>query len=109
VEEGVSDRPFISAVERDEARCRLGLISCGGRGSFLFRSFRGVEYGESLPAEIVEVEEDPKVMIDPSVDEVGGYEGRWFSDIDEAPLGRCRQLPRGHPQLIALSVEVDDT
>jgi hypothetical protein len=71
VEEGVGDRPFISAVERDEARCRLGLVSCGGRGSFLFLSFRGVEFGESLPAEIVEVEEDPKVITDPSVDEVG--------------------------------------
>jgi hypothetical protein len=73
VEEGVGERPFISAVERDEARCRLGLVSCGERGSFLFRSFRGVESGESLQAEMVEVdEEDPKVMIDPSVDEVGG-------------------------------------
>jgi hypothetical protein len=72
VEEGVGDRPFISAVERDEARCRLGLVSCGGRGSFLFRSFRGVESGESLPAGIIEDVEDPKVMIDPSVDEVGG-------------------------------------
>jgi hypothetical protein len=72
VEEGVGDRPFISTVERDEARCRLGLLSSGGRGSFLFLSFRGVEFGESLRADIVEVEEDPKVMIDPSVDEVGG-------------------------------------
>jgi hypothetical protein len=71
VEEGVGDRPFISAVERDEARCRLGLLSSGGRGSFLFLSFRGVEFGDSFPPGIVEEEEDPKVMIDPSVDEVG--------------------------------------
>ena len=76
MEVGVGDRPFISAVERDEARCRLGLLSCAGRGSFLFRSLRGVESGELLRAEIVEVEEeDPKVMIDPAVDDVGGYEG----------------------------------
>lgn len=73
MEEGVGDRPFISAVERDEARCRLGLLSCGGRGSFLFLSFRGVEFGESLRVDTVEVEEeDPKVIMDPSVDEVGG-------------------------------------
>ena len=73
MDEGDPDRPFISAVERDEARCRLGLVPCGGKGSFLFRSLRGVESGQSLPAGMVEVdEEEPKVMIDPSVDEVGG-------------------------------------
>ena len=90
----MSERPFISAVERDEARCRLGLVSSGlgARGRFLFRSFRGVELGESLPAGIVEVdEEDPKVMIEPSRDGVGGYRGLWFSD-DDIPLERCRQF-----------------
>jgi len=75
VEDGVEDRPFISAVERDEARCRLGLLSTGGRGSFIFRSLRGVESGDFLVVETVEVEEDPKVIIDPLVDEAGGYEG----------------------------------
>ena len=70
VEEGVGERPFISAVERDEARCRLGLVSCGARGSFLFLWFRGVESGDSPRTGIVEDEEDPKVMIDPSLDEV---------------------------------------
>jgi hypothetical protein len=34
--------------------------------------------------------------------------GFLFSEIDEAPLGRCRQLPRGQPQVIGRSVEVED-
>ena len=90
----MSERPFISAVERDEARCRLGLVSSGigARGRFLFRSFRGVELGESLPAKIVDMEEDdPNVMIDPSRDGVGGYRGLRFSDGD-MPLEICRQF-----------------
>jgi hypothetical protein len=33
--------------------------------------------------------------------------GFLFSEIDEVTLGRCRQLPRRHPQVIGRSVEVD--
>jgi hypothetical protein len=35
--------------------------------------------------------------------------GLRFSEIEEVTLGRCRQLPRGHPQVVVRSVEVEDT